>query len=157
MTAIHDIKPLVLSFPLSLQFCICFLLHPGWSGCLLALLWGESELPSRFWLMGAWQVAVGYLFSFSLLFKPVTKIETVKQHTHTENGENSGLYVIYHVGIFRDAPAVRLAARAPSSVSRHLSLSCTLCWRHAGTSRPSGRIVGGRQSSTKCGSTGRSS
>lgn len=38
MTAIHDIKPLVLSFPLSLQFCICFLLHPGWSGCFLALL-----------------------------------------------------------------------------------------------------------------------
>lgn len=61
MTAIHDTKPLVLSFPLSVRLYICV---QGGLAVHQLLSWGQSV---RFWLMGAWQVAVGNTFFFLVL------------------------------------------------------------------------------------------
>lgn len=58
-TAIHDTKPLVLSFPLSVGFTSVS--RSVW----LSISSRHGESASRgFWLMGAWQVAVGEYFFF---------------------------------------------------------------------------------------------
>lgn len=79
-----------------------------------------------------------FLFlSSSLPFKPITKIETVST-THPENGGNSGLCVVPHVGIFR-ASAPQRPGLPPQSLPVEYSqpsLPGTKCWQRAGVWRP---------------------
>lgn len=143
MTAIHDMKPLVLSFPLSAQLCIRIPLYPGWSDCsqLLYML----RIRTAFGVLvngclaGSWLRDTFFFFLSSLLFQlnPPQNRST----THRENGENSGLSVISHVGIFRDT-ALQQTGLPPQSLPvvhflalgnpAHLVLSACRCLEATG-------------------------
>lgn len=119
-----------------------------------------EENPSyfRFWLIGAWQVAVGFLSFFPLNFNPPQKWITRfnRNVTHHKNRENSGLYVIYCVDIFRELLIFKLPQLLPQGSCCHLTLHlsaphCTFCWRRPGGGDAVGLQRLGRPPEKVCG------
>lgn len=125
VTAMHDAKPWLLSFPLSGRLSIC--VRVGLAVHQF-LTWGESELPVQFWLMGVWEGLWGILsfwFFFTLKVSPSQKQKPLST-PHTEKTEKIQVCMSF----IRDSA---LSSQGSAQchclldVPQHPSLLCTLC------------------------------